>query len=173
MPWTPTTFWALWLVRAVEMLARLGTAARSRWSGASIDRAALLRWIAKSPMPELAVKAVVGQLITSSGPFFTRHRGDDLVVPGTTTRHLGFSPLLAARFRPFRLAPWLTLPWSAPFLLSLNNTLILPLEHAFFSLSMYCPSARNVSLVRGSCRLTYGFTLPYVRVCKEKINSLH
>ena len=90
-------------------------------------------------MRGLAVKAVVGQLITSSVPFFTRHRGDDLVVPGTMTRHLGFSPLLAARFRPYRLAPRLTLPWSTPFLLSLNCTLILRLEHDFFSLSMYCP----------------------------------
>ena len=134
MLWTPTTFWALWLVRAVLTLARLGTAARSRWSGASIDRAALLRCIAKPPMPGLAVKAAVGRLITSSVPFFTRHRGDDLVVPGTTTRHLGFSPLLVARFRPYRLVPRLTLPWSAPFLLSLNCTLILPLEHDFFSL---------------------------------------
>ena len=61
-------------------------------------------------MRGLTVKAVVAQLITSSVPFFTRYRGDDVVVPGTITRHLGFSPLLAARFRPYRLAPRLTLP---------------------------------------------------------------
>ena len=109
--------WLRLFFDAVDSNPLLGSLTRPRcsgacavWSGASIDRAALLRCIAKPPMPGLGVKAVVGQLITSSVPFFTRHRGDDLVVPGTPTRQLGFSPLLAARFRPYRLVPRLTLP---------------------------------------------------------------
>ena len=96
----------------------------------SPNRAALLRGTAKPSMPRLVVKTILNPPVAGSDPYSTRRRRDALVAPWVTTRGLDFGPPLAPRFRPYRWAPRLTLPWSVPFPFSPNCALILPLQRA-------------------------------------------